>query len=552
MSTAGRATRPELVPLASRIRWTVAFRVVLILLPPLMWQLLPGARSGEWASLGFAAAGYLAFLLITLPLPRLGRPVALTMFLASLLVDGIYLAWAFHLLNGLAGPVGYLVTLHIVAVTLLVSFRSGLRLALWHSLLAFAVLQAEAAQVLGLTMTPVFPVEGFATYLGVLWITALATATFAAVNERELRRRRYDTEVLRRFAQALEAIDDPARILAALAGLARQELLATRVAVLARPQGDASVPGVSGVLGTVVTLAGDGVPLFVDAPDELAPGSLVAQALATREPVLSTRVNPGADDWLLDLLPGLHHVVVVPFALNDQLDGALVFEYGPVKGLGRTASVERRLLATAQQAAAQATMALGRALLLQRLRTAAETDGLTKVANRRMFDVTLEREAAQTRRTGGSFAVALVDLDFFKSLNDEHGHLVGDDVLRGTAQAIRETCRDGDLAARYGGEEFAVIFTHVTADQAAVAAERVRSAIQRADVSVPVTASIGVATFPDHADDPRELLALADESLYLAKSAGRNRVVVAGLDGEKPRMVPRPRASEPRPADRSH
>ena len=551
MSTAGRAHRTELVPLASRIRWTVAFRVVLILLPPVMWQLLPSARSAAGGPLALAAGGYLVLVLVTLPLPKLGRAVAVTTFLASLLVDGVYLAWAFHSLHGLTGPVGYLVALHIVAVTLLVSFRSGLRLALWHSLLAFAVLQAEAAQVFGQTKTRVFPVEGVATYLAMLWITGLATATFAAVNERELRRRRYDTEVLRRFALSLEAIDDPARVLAALAGLAREELLATRALAFARPHGGASAPGGSGALGTVVTLTGDDVPRFDDAPGELPPRSLIAQALTRREPVLSTRADPVADEWLLDLLPGIEHVVAVPFVLDDQLDGALVFEYGGGPRLGRVARVERRLLATAQQAVAQATMALGRAILLQRLRTAAETDGLTEVANRRMFDVTLEREAAQSRRTGGSFAVALVDLDYFKSLNDEHGHLVGDDVLRATAQAIRTTCREGDLAARYGGEEFAVIFTHVTADQAAVAAERVRAAIQRADVTVSVTASVGVATFPDHADDPRELLELADESLYLAKSAGRNRVVVAGLDGEKPRMVPRPRAAEARPAPRS-
>jgi diguanylate cyclase (GGDEF)-like protein len=141
-----------------------------------------------------------------------------------------------------------------------------------------------------------------------------------------------------------------------------------------------------------------------------------------------------------------------------------------------------------------------------------------------------------------------VDLDFFKSLNDQHGHVVGDDVLRRAARAIRETCREGDLAARYGGEEFAVIFTHVTADQAAVAAERVRAAIQGAGGPVAVTASVGVATFPDHASDGRALVALADEALYLAKSSGRNRVVVAALGDEKPRVVPRPRAAQARPA----
>jgi diguanylate cyclase (GGDEF)-like protein len=95
-----------------------------------------------------------------------------------------------------------------------------------------------------------------------------------------------------------------------------------------------------------------------------------------------------------------------------------------------------------------------------------------------------------------------------------------------------------------------VIFTHVTADQAGVAAERLRAAVQGLTGSVPVTASVGVATFPDHADDPRELVSHADAALYLAKSSGRNRVVVAGLGGEKPRMVPRPRAAEPRPASK--
>jgi two-component system cell cycle response regulator len=551
MSSGSRATRPELLPLAARIRWTVAFRVLLILTPPVMWQFLPSVRTEAWEPVAAVAAAYLAVVLVTLPLSRLGRRVALSTFLVSLLVDGVYLAWSFHALGGLAGPVGHLVSLHIVAVTLLVSFRSGLRLALWHSLLALAVLEAEAAQLFGPTDTRDFPVEAFATYLVVLWLTGLATATFAAVNERELRRRRYDAEVLRRFAVALEETHDPARLLALLAQLAREELLATRVVALASPLEDASAPGGSGVRGTVVTVTATAHPTFDDAPEQFPPDSLVGQALALREPVLSPAADPIADDWLLELLPGLENVVVVPFVLEGQLVGALVFEHGVVPRFRRAARVERRLLATAQQATAQASMALGRAILLQRLRIAAETDGLTEVANRRLFDATLERQAAQSRRTGDSFAVALVDLDYFKALNDAHGHLAGDDVLRRAARAIRETCREGDLAARYGGEEFAVIFTHVTADQAAVAAERLRAAVQALDGPVTVTASIGVAAFPDHAGEPRELVGLADAALYLAKSSGRNRVVVAGLDGEKPRVVPRPRAAEPGPAPRS-
>jgi diguanylate cyclase (GGDEF)-like protein len=551
MSSGSRPTRPELLPLAARIRWTIAFRIVLILIPPVMWQFPPSARTEAWGPVAAVAAAYLGVVLVTLPLTRLGRRVALSTFLGSLLVDGVYLAWSFHALGGLAGPVGHLVSLHIVAVTLLVSFRSGLRVALWHSLLALAVLEGEAAQLFGPAPDRAFPVEAFGTYLAVLWITGLATATFAAVNERELRRRRYDAEVLRRFAGSLEETHDPARLLALLAGLAREELLAARVVALASPLEDTSVPGGSGARGTVVTVTGTGHPTFDDAPEDFAPDSLVGQALGLREPVLSPTADPVADAWLLELLPGLQNVVVVPFVLEGQLVGALVFEHGVVPRLRRAPRVERRLLATAAQATAQTSMALGRAILLQRLRIAAETDGLTEVANRRIFDATLEREAAQSRRTGGSFAVALVDLDYFKALNDTHGHLAGDDVLRRAARAIRETCREGDLAARYGGEEFGVVFTHVTADQAAVGAERLRTAVQTLDGPVTVTASIGVAVFPDHADDPRELMALADTALYLAKSSGRNRVVVAGVEGGKPRVVPRPRAAEPGPAPRT-
>ncbi|HEY0485088.1 MAG TPA: sensor domain-containing diguanylate cyclase [Mycobacteriales bacterium] len=550
MSAGARASRAELVPLASRIRWTVGFRMLLGLTPPLVWLLLPSARTEPSGPVLLAAAGYIALVLLIWPLTRLGRRAAVTVFLGTLLLDGLYLAWSFHALHGLDGPIGYLVSLHIVAVTLLMSFRSGLRVTLWHSLLALAVLEAEAAQVFGATVTRAFPVQGFATYLAVLWITSLATATFAAVNERELRRRRYDVEVLRRFALSLEETDDPARILALLAELARDELLASRVVALANPLDDPGIAGGSGTRGTVVTLNGAEPPVFGEAPERFPSGSLVGLALARRGPLLTLSPDPREDEWLLDLLPGLHHVVVVPFVLDEQLLGALVFEYSRGPRAGRTDRIERRLLSTAHQATTQAAMALGRAILLGRLRTAAETDGLTEVANRRMFDVTLEREAAQSRRTGDSFAVGLVDLDFFKSLNDQHGHLTGDDVLRRAARAIRETCREGDLAARYGGEEFAVIFTHVTADQAAVAAERVRAAIQGIGGSVPVTASVGVATFPDHADDPHDLLSQADAALYLAKSSGRNRVVVAGLAGEKPRMVPRPRAAEPRPASK--
>jgi diguanylate cyclase (GGDEF)-like protein len=535
MSKNTRLPSMEQVPLASRIGWALAFRVLVVTAPLAMWLLLPNSRSSSWVALAGPAAVYLSLVLLSVPLVRLGRGVAVSVFLGSLLADGAYLIWAFHALQGLDGPVVYLVVLHVVAVTLLASFRTGLRLAMWHSLLTLTVLEAEIAQV----VSPVrgvptsFPLADFATYLAVLWAAGLLTATFSAVNERELRRRRYDVEVLRRFALQLEETDDTAKILLDLAKLSRDELLATRVVGVVRSVHEDGAGPSPEEGGTVVVLGQSDRPALGRAPTEFMPGSLVRRAQARRSTVLAAKPDPVADAWLLEYLPGAQNLVVVPFALERQLSGALIFEHGK-RTSSRSMRVDRRILGTAEQATAHAAMALGRAALLGRLRGLAETDGLTRVANRRIFDDTLEREMARSDSTGVSFAVALVDLDHFKALNDQHGHLTGDDVLRGVARAIRNTCRDGDLAARYGGEEFAAVLVNITPEEAAEVAERIRMAIEAADVPVPITASVGVACYPDHAHDARSLVAASDAALYVAKSSGRNQVVTTGLAAAAP------------------
>jgi diguanylate cyclase (GGDEF)-like protein len=119
--------------------------------------------------------------------------------------------------------------------------------------------------------------------------------------------------------------------------------------------------------------------------------------------------------------------------------------------------------------------------------------------------------------------IALIDVDHFKRVNDQHSHQVGDQVLRELAALLRAACRAGDIAARYGGEEFAVLFTDVAEAEALEAAERIRRLVEdfawaTVAAGLNVTVSIGVASGPD-------LLALADRRLYQAKDAGRNRVV---------------------------
>jgi diguanylate cyclase (GGDEF)-like protein len=160
----------------------------------------------------------------------------------------------------------------------------------------------------------------------------------------------------------------------------------------------------------------------------------------------------------------------------------------------------------------------------------AATDSLTGLANRRSVQDTLRRMLAQAARSETSLAAIALDLDHFKLVNDRFGHDKGDDVLAATAQALTGTLRTSDFVGRQGGEEFIVLLPDTGLDGALVAAENLRGAIARLEVpglDLPVTASFGVAVYPEDAVDPGLLLRHADRALYAAKEAGRNRVEAA-------------------------
>jgi len=165
-------------------------------------------------------------------------------------------------------------------------------------------------------------------------------------------------------------------------------------------------------------------------------------------------------------------------------------------------------------------------------RERAERDPLTRLRNRRAFDAALDGEAARFRRYVRPLSVLLVDLDHFKQINDTHGHEAGDAVLQLVARTLEHELRDNDLPARFGGEEFVVLLPETDRSHAQDAAERLRRAIEALDFSwqgrpIPIRASIGVASCPECADSPHDLIRAADEALYEAKENGRNQVRVA-------------------------
>ena len=156
------------------------------------------------------------------------------------------------------------------------------------------------------------------------------------------------------------------------------------------------------------------------------------------------------------------------------------------------------------------------------------TDPLTGLRNRRAFIDRLEEEVQRSHRTGRALALAFIDVDFFKSYNDEFGHLAGDAVLRRMGELFRRSTRATDFVARYGGEEFAVILPDTDAEGAIVLGERLRRAVERETwPDRQVTVSVGVATV-GQGDDPSTLLGAADAALYEAKTGGRNRIRLTG------------------------
>jgi diguanylate cyclase (GGDEF)-like protein len=167
-----------------------------------------------------------------------------------------------------------------------------------------------------------------------------------------------------------------------------------------------------------------------------------------------------------------------------------------------------------------------------RLAELSTTDGLTGTFNHRAFQERLREEFRRAQRYDDALSLVLLDLDHFKDVNDTHGHLVGDAVLREVAAALRGCARDTDFLCRYGGEEFAFLLPRTPLGGALTLAERARQALAALRVGprgqLRVSASMGLAGLPHRAvHTPEALLQAADEALYRAKAQGRNRVCLA-------------------------
>lgn len=232
---------------------------------------------------------------------------------------------------------------------------------------------------------------------------------------------------------------------------------------------------------------------------------------------------------------------VSPFAwVEDEVERSQSAQLSDLRlSDGRWVSKSTRLLADGGWVTIYSDIS-DRKAAIQQLERLASKDGLTELANRRIFDRSLEVAFQESRDTHKELSLLLIDVDHFKSYNDTYGHPAGDEVLRRIANVLHSGCRgDMDLAARYGGEEFAVVLPNCSQDEAHDVAARLANAVRQLEIphvgssKGRVTVSIGLSTTDELMMGCQQLLKGCDEALYAAKSAGRDRVRAAAAGPER-------------------
>jgi diguanylate cyclase (GGDEF)-like protein len=538
MSKAERIPAAEVVPLADRMRYMQVFRLVLVAVVAFVVALSPESHHAGPEAFAAITVTFMALSLGAHLAWRVSRGAGLALFTGMLIVDGIYLAWTAYATGGGASPIRYLIILHIITVALLASYRTGMKMALWHSLLLLVVYYAREGGVLD-PLEPDdapgagTPFEQLIVFSAVLWFVAIATSAFSAVNERELRRRRYDLEALASMATRLEDTTDSASVADTVLDSVCDTFGFERTLFFAGEDG-----------GELQLLAHTGeVTRGVRGPPPGA-GSALETAMNTRRTQLVSYPDVDTDPWLSILLEGARNVLIVPLSAEGHAIGALVAEHGMRRG----SRIERRVVAMVERFASHGALALRNAWLLERVQVLAATDALTGVANRYSFQNALEAELERAARAGEDVSLAMLDIDRFKRLNDAHGHQVGDEVLKRVAALLSEHCRAYDTVARYGGEEFALILPATDRVETRAIVDRMRRQIEAVSGDPKVTISAGVASFPTDATLADDLVAAADEALYESKRGGRNRVSTSDRHlkaAPAPRLAPLP---DPPPA----
>ena len=501
----------DLVPVTERLRNLQLWRTAVLPLAALAVLVVPNLSMVPAAGAALAVVMFVAVGAVLTWASGRERRFIRTLARVLPLGDAVAVVGMSLAVGGPQSPLRYLLVLQAVEITLLASFRTGLKLVAWQSLVVsslYVIGPAVWPRLVTVSLSARGRLE-LQVLVGCAWIAAIMTAWMAAANERELRRRRYDLEQLADYHSALEASEESTTAAAAFVSKAHDELDTGRIVI-------AVADGADG-LTVLATMGLESAPTRLD----ITPGSLVAEVLEATKTLLVSGLDPLLDAQLCGVF-GQTNLAGLSLR-TAQGPGLILVEPQQKRG----SRVERRVVSMLERYRDDLASKLSNLWLIDSLRIAATTDPLTGVANRGRLRELLRAGTQQSIRTQMPLCVTILDVDHFKRVNDTHGHAAGDQVLRQVASVLEYNVRPYDTVARYGGEEFVVLLPGVDLDEAALVLERLRAAIPTGTSPVAVTASFGLARFDPSVDDADNVVKRADAMLYEAKQNGRNRVMIA-------------------------
>jgi diguanylate cyclase (GGDEF)-like protein len=347
-------------------------------------------------------------------------------------------------------------------------------------------------------------------------LTLFSTQASIAIQNARLnaleRRRARELKAINAIAQQSTAVLDVNELLSKVCALIQEHFQLPQISVLLKDEDDLVLAAHHGMFTPRIPDGG-----------RMPAGALWGAALACGKTQIEHEVDPTKDN------PVFHEAasqMCIPLLSSGQPLGVLLVVSN------KQGAFKHYDTQPLESAADICATAIQNARYVERVKQLAYLDGLTGIFNRRYFEMRIAEEIERARRFGAGMAVVMVDIDQFKNLNDEFGHLLGDEVLRQVSSIFHQQLRKIDVVCRYGGEEFAILLSQTNAQHSQNVAEKLRRLVdtwQFPGVPRAVTISAGIATYPEHGTTRDELVKAADAGLYAAKQDGRNRIVMVPL-----------------------